>query len=74
MNEPVYFTSKELAHRWRMGEQTLANWRHAGKGPPFIRVSTRVLYPVEGILAYEKIDTTWLSPEQSQATSEETQS
>ena len=49
-----YLTSKELATRWRLSNQTLANWRHAGKGPPFIRVGARVLYPVDGINDFEQ--------------------
>ena len=73
MGERAYMTSKELADRWRLNDQTLANWRYAGKGPPFIRVGARVLYPAEGIHAYEKLDSTWLSQDSSQATSAETQ-
>ena len=61
MNELLYLTSKELAQRWRLNDQTLANWRHAGKGPPFIRVGARVLYPMEGIESFEQISTKWLS-------------
>lgn len=61
----AFLAPKELASRWRMREQTLANWRHAGTGPPFIRVSNRVLYPVEGILSYEKIDQKWLTQDNS---------
>jgi predicted site-specific integrase-resolvase len=56
-----FLTSKEVADRWRLSDQTLANWRSAGKGPPFIRVGSRVLYPVEGIHAYEKLSQQWLS-------------
>lgn len=60
-SERQYLTSKEVADRWRLSDQTLANWRSAGKGPPFIRVGSRVLYPVEGIYSYEKIAPNWLS-------------
>lgn len=55
MSERAYLTSKEVADRWRLSDQTLANWRHAGKGPPFIRVGSRVLYPIEGIQSFEKL-------------------
>lgn len=71
MIEQAFLTAKELAIRWRLNNQTLANWRHAGKGPPFIRVGARVLYPIEGIHAYEKIDTSWLTTAPSQETSAE---
>ena len=57
----AFLTSKEIADRWRLSDRTLANWRSAGKGPPFIRVGSRVLYPVEGIHAYEKLSQQWLS-------------
>lgn len=70
----AFLTSKEVADRWRLSDQTLANWRSAGKGPPFIRVGTRVLYPIEGINAFEKLSTSWLSTEQSPETSAETPS
>lgn len=69
MSDRTYLTSKEVADRQRLSDQTLANWRHAGKGPPFIRVGARVLYPVEGINAFEKLDTGWLASEQVQSQS-----
>ena len=68
---PTFLTSKEVADRWRLSDQTLANWRSAGKGPPFIRVGSRVLYPVEGIHAFEKLDSSWLSSDRSQEISGE---
>lgn len=74
MSERAYLTSKELADRQRLSDQTLANWRHAGKGPPFIRVGARVLYPVEGIHSFEKLALSWLSQDSSAETSDATQS
>ena len=66
--EPVYVTSRELADRWRLSDQTLANWRHAGKGPPFIRVGGRVLYPISGIQSFEELASGWLASDiQSQS-------
>lgn len=59
--EREYYTSAELADRWRLSNQTLANWRHAGKGPPFIRVGARILYPRQAVYSFEKLDTQWLS-------------
>lgn len=73
-NGKKFFNSKELADRWRLSEQTLANWRSAGKGPPYIRVGNRVLYPIEGIHSFEKLSSSWLSSDNSQATSAETPS
>jgi hypothetical protein len=64
MSERLYLTSKELAHRWRLSEQTLANWRHARKGPPFMRIGGRILYPMSTTTDYE---IKWLSQHSSQA-------
>lgn len=49
MSERAFLTPKELATRWRLSEQTLANWRHGRKGPPFVRIGAKVLYHNEGI-------------------------
>lgn len=57
MSDRAFLTPKELATRWRLNDQTLANWRTARKGPPFIRVGSKVLYPVEGVEFYESLDT-----------------
>ena len=69
MSERAYLTSKEVASRWRLSEQTLANWRHGRKGPPFVRIGSKVLYPTEGIVAFERLSTTWLGTDQSQSQS-----
>ena len=66
MSDKLYLTSKELAHRWRLSEQTLANWRHARKGPPFARMGGRILYPLSIIIQHEQ---QWLSTASSQVTS-----
>lgn len=50
-----YLTPKEVAERWRVKPHTLSNWRHAGTGPKYVRVGARVLYPIEEVLAYEKL-------------------
>lgn len=64
MSETMYLTIKELAQRWRLSKQTLANWRTGKKGPPFIRVGARILYPIEGVNAHEKISSAWLGNNQ----------
>ena len=53
MGEKAFLTSKELADRWRLSDQTLANWRYTGKGPAFTRVGSRVLYPIDKVQEYE---------------------
>jgi hypothetical protein len=63
MSDPAPFLiSKKVALRWKMSLQTLANWRASGgKGPPHIKISNKVLYPIEGIHAYEKLNQSWLA-------------
>jgi hypothetical protein len=61
----AFLTSKELATRWRLSEQTLANWRHGRKGPPFVRIGAKVLYPNEAVQAFEKLSPSWLGIDQS---------
>jgi hypothetical protein len=70
----AFLTPKELATRWKLSPQTLANWRATRKGPPYSKIGTKVLYPVEGIHAYESINQSWLQTSASQETSAETQS
>lgn len=72
MSESCYYTPKQLAVRWHMTEQTLANWRSLQRGPPFIRISNRVLYPKETVHSHEehqkqlnkeRINSSWLTQE-----------
>lgn len=72
MSAAEFLTPKELATRWRLSDQTLANWRSARQGPPYVKINTKVLYPIEGIHAYERINQSWLSQDSSQETSAET--
>jgi hypothetical protein len=58
MNEqPQYITPQELVARWRgrIGMATLRNWRYAAnrKGPPWIKVGAKVLYPLKELEAWE---------------------
>lgn len=68
----AFLTPKEVAGRWKLNPQTLANWRALGKGPPYSKIGTKVLYPIEGIHAYERINQSWLQTSRSQETSAET--
>lgn len=66
MADEQFLTGAELAMRWKLSRQTLTNWRYAGKGPPYIRVGARVLYPMDGIAAFEKLSQQWLSNQSQQ--------
>ena len=50
-----HLTSEQLAQRWGISPGTLANWRGARTGPPFIKLGKfRVLYRLSDIEEYEK--------------------
>lgn len=49
----IHLTPRELAARWKMAEQTLANWRHTGKGPRLVKIGRKVLYPMAEVTARE---------------------
>jgi hypothetical protein len=45
-------TEKELAERWGMRTKTLQRWRTEKRGPSYLKLSKRVTYPLEDILAF----------------------
>jgi hypothetical protein len=47
-----FYTSKELEAKGIAKQQTFAQWRHLKKGPPYIKVGSRVLYPGVDLLAW----------------------
>ena len=51
--EPA-FTETELARRWSVSIKTLQRWRSEERGPPYIKLSKAVRYPVDEIVAYEQ--------------------
>lgn len=50
---PPMLSAADLARRWQVSEGTLRNWRWAGRGCPFVKVGSRVLYRIDDVLAYE---------------------
>ena len=52
----TYLTTKELIERWRnqVSASTLANWRSEKRGPSFVKIGGRILYPLADVLAYEE--------------------
>jgi hypothetical protein len=56
-SESGYLTPRELAARWRniVSLSTLDNWRSSqNRGPRFVKIGGRVLYPVVEVEAYEQ--------------------
>jgi hypothetical protein len=46
-------TENQLADRWHNSPRTLQGWRQQGKGPRYLTIGTRVVYPLREIEAYE---------------------
>ena len=46
-------TQDQLAVRWHISPRTLEQWRWLGKGPRFLKISARVLYREEDVIAWE---------------------
>jgi hypothetical protein len=49
----AHLTQLELAERWRLSGRTLEKWRQTRRGPRYLRVGGRVLYPVEEVERFE---------------------
>ena len=45
---------KALAKEMNLSVQTLRNWRHKGKGPPYIKIGRAVRYNIKDIEKYLK--------------------
>lgn len=44
----------EVAARYSMTPESLANWRREGKGPPFIKLNgKRVMYRLQDVIEWE---------------------
>ncbi|MDO4236730.1 AlpA family transcriptional regulator [Pseudomonas sp.] len=51
--EPA-FNENELAQRWNVSPKTLQRWRSEGVGPPYLKLSRAIRYPVSEIVNYEQ--------------------
>lgn len=54
---PDLLTPADLARRWGVAVGTLANLRSAGRGPGFVKVLSRVRYPLDLVRQYEAANT-----------------
>ncbi len=44
----------ELAHRWAVSAKTLQRWRAEQRGPRYLKLSRRVVYPLDSVTAFER--------------------
>jgi DNA-binding transcriptional MerR regulator len=49
-----YYTTAEVAARYRVTPGTVRYWRHVGYGPKGVRNGRRVLYPRAAIEAHDR--------------------
>lgn len=53
MTDLTFLTQHELSKRWHLSPRTLEGWRLKGIGPPYIKISSRVLYRRSDIERFE---------------------
>jgi hypothetical protein len=56
MNRSEFLTPDQLVDRWgnAVGRGTLANWRAQRRGPPYVKVGARVVYPIDQLVEFEQ--------------------
>ena len=57
MTEKIYLTPAELLQRWGgviSHTGTLANWRNVGRGPAYVKIHHKVVYPIAAVEEYER--------------------
>jgi hypothetical protein len=53
-HESFNLKETDLAWRWDMNPKTLQRWRMEGRGPSYLKLGKRVLYPLNAVIAFEK--------------------
>lgn len=53
IEHPSLLTPRQLAARWGMSEKTLERWRTLGTGPMYLKLGSRVMYPLASIAQHE---------------------
>ena len=49
----LHLNEAELAKRWGLSPKTLQRWRCEGRGPAYLKLSKRVTYAIEDVVAFE---------------------
>ncbi|AKJ30651.1 hypothetical protein AAW51_3960 [Caldimonas brevitalea] len=55
--EPVtreVLRADELALRWGVSEKTLERWRNEGRGPKYMKLGSRIGYPLAAVFEFER--------------------
>ncbi|MEM9066587.1 MAG: helix-turn-helix domain-containing protein [Planctomycetota bacterium] len=50
----AYLSTDQLAERWGIARQSLANWRAARSGPSFVRIGRAIRYSIVEVERYER--------------------
>jgi hypothetical protein len=50
----LYLTTDEVAERYRTTPDTARFWRQTGKGPRWVKIGKRVLYPRDAVEEYDR--------------------
>ena len=48
-----HLDQKQLARRWLLSPRTLEQWRWQGRGPRYLKIGGRVIYPLSEVEAFE---------------------
>ncbi|WP_215842880.1 helix-turn-helix domain-containing protein [Acidithiobacillus montserratensis] len=51
--QKMMMNENELASRWNISPKTLQRWRSEGRGPRFMKMSKRVVYPIDEVFDFE---------------------
>ena len=54
IEHPSLLNPRQLAARWGMSEKTLERWRTLGTGPTYLKLGSRVMYPLASIAQHEQ--------------------
>jgi len=56
ISDSDYITADELVERFKnmISKRTLANWRHNGEGPKYVKIGGRILYRLSAVTAWEE--------------------
>ena len=49
----MHLKPEEVAQRLRTSVGTLSNWRMQGRGPKYIKLGRKILYPLREVEAFE---------------------